>query len=80
MYMCCMYGVLEYESNRYPHDSDRRRTTATGPAEPGFSSMAMGSGRGESYPMGLYIESSLHTLYSAIYTKVYVYSKLYTVF
>lgn len=28
-------------------DSDRRRTTATGPAEPGFSSMAMGSGRGE---------------------------------
>jgi hypothetical protein len=28
-------------------DSDRPRTTATGPAEPGFSPMAMGAGRGE---------------------------------
>lgn len=31
-------------------DSDRRRTTATGPAEPGMYSMAMGSGRNESWP------------------------------
>jgi hypothetical protein len=29
-------------------DSVRRRTTAIGPAEPGFLSMAMGSGRVES--------------------------------
>ncbi|KAJ5263247.1 hypothetical protein N7478_010852 [Penicillium angulare] len=29
-------------------DSDRRRTTATGPAEPRFFSTAMGAARGES--------------------------------
>ncbi|KAF3400050.1 hypothetical protein F1880_008038 [Penicillium rolfsii] len=29
------------------NDSDRPRTTATGPAGPGFLSMAMGAGRGE---------------------------------
>lgn len=34
-------------------DSDRRRTTATGPAEPGFSSMAMGSGRGENLALAV---------------------------
>lgn len=38
-------------------DSDRRCTTATGPADPGLFSMAMGSGRNESLPNHLHVET-----------------------
>lgn len=69
-YYCCM-NVRLNDRIEYPHDSDRRRTTATGPAEPGFSSMAMGSGRGESYPMGLST-----TQYSIIHSSMCHYNNL----